>query len=877
MNFRGFRLWAFLLFTLPLAGSAALIREPNSTLALPQNLPVQGFATTNAFTNIFSAPVALVTPFGETNQLFIVEQTGRILVITNLNSPTVTIFMNIASRTVTGGEQGLLGLAFHPDYASNGYFYVFYTGTGTSPIMDRLSRFSRSTTNPFAGNSASELILINQADEASNHNGGDIHFGPDGYLYVSLGDEGGGNDQYANSQRIDKDYFAGILRIDVDKRPGNLPANPHPAASTNYLVPADNPFVGATRFNGLTVNSNLVRTEFWAVGLRNPWRMSFDRVTGDLYVGDVGQGARDEIDIITRGGNYGWSYREGLIAGPRASPPAGFTHINPIQDYPQPGAPGANATNSGRSVTGGLVYRGSRFASISNFYIFGDYSSGNIWALRYQGTNTIPYRHLATDIGVAAFGIDPRNGDILLANVNQGRVKRLIYSTNITGAPIPPTLSQVGAYSNLVSLTPHAGIVPFDINVPFWSDGARKTRWFSVPNTNLDITFHPEGNWQFPTGTVWVKHFDIELTNGVAASNRRLETRFLVKNVSGIYGVTYRWDNSQTNATLVPEEGLDEALAINDGGIMRTQVWHYPSRSECLTCHPGVAGFAVGFNTPQLNLDYNYGDTNENQISALTRAGYFQNPPTNIHTLRRLAAATNDAWSLEHRVRSYLAANCIQCHQPGGAALGNFDTRITTPTSRANLIDGPLVNAMGDTNNRVVVRNSLTNSMLLTRISTLGTGRMPPLDSRVLDTNGIALLSAWITNELPAYRHFSEWQQTHFGGSTNVDAQPAADPDGDGSENEEEFLLKTDPNSAASIWKLEAARGSNGMEVVYSHLARIGFDLQWTTNLFQSNQWQSLNDPQNKPFHSRSNFNGVIRQEATNSPPTYYRMRIYEP
>jgi glucose/arabinose dehydrogenase len=274
---------------------------------------------------------------------------------------------NLSARVATGGgndERGLLALAFHPEFAANRQFYVWYTLNTTSPagsgLHNRLARFLASATEPHAADSASEAPLLTQRDEAANHNGGQLLFGPDGHLYLSLGDEGGANDQYQNSQRLDRDFFAGVIRIDVDRRPGSLAPNPHPAVHAGaYAVPPDNPWVGATSFHGAAVTPAAVRTEFWAVGLRNPWRMAFDAATGHLWLGDVGQNAREEINVIVRGGNYGWSYREGPIAGPRGNPPAAAaaTFLPPIWEYPNPA--------QGQSVTGGLrvsriTLRGSR-------------------------------------------------------------------------------------------------------------------------------------------------------------------------------------------------------------------------------------------------------------------------------------------------------------------------------------------------------------------------------------------------------------------------------------------------------------------------------------------------------------------------------------
>jgi hypothetical protein len=292
-------------------------------------------------------------------------------------------------------------------------------------------------------------------------------------------------------------------------------------------------------------------------------------------------------------------------------------------------------------------------------------------------------------------------------------------------------LADTGAFANLATLAPQAGILNYELNVPFWSDNAFKTRWFSVPRTNQTITFSQTGNWSFPTGTVWIKHFELELTNGVPQSRKRLETRFLVRNSDGVYGLTYRWGNSQTNATLVPEEGMDETFTIRDGSTVRTQVWRYPSRSQCLQCHSSVAGFGLGFGTAQLNRNYNYSGHVTNQIYALSDAGYFQTKVSDISSLVPLAHATNTFYSVEHRARSYLHANCVQCHQPGGAGLGNWDARITTPLSSAGIIDGALVNNLGNPQNRVIKPGSLTNSMIHLRTSTLGASRMPPLGSTV--------------------------------------------------------------------------------------------------------------------------------------------------
>lgn len=743
---------------------AQLTRVENTSLNLPADLPSGTFSTTNAFPGLlFSDPVAILTPPGESNRLFIVEQIGRIAVIPDLTSPTKQIFLDIQSIVrANGNEEGLLGMAFHPNYNNVGqqgygeFFVFFQTTLNGNQRHWRLSRFNVSAGDPNVANAGSEQPMISQFDQASNHNGGDLHFGDDGYLYIATGDEGGANDNWDNGQHIDKDFYSAILRIDVDQKPENLVPNAHAAVHANtYRVPADNPFVGATTFNGSAVTPANVRTEIWATGLRNPWRMSFDRPTGRLFVADVGQGAREEINIMSQAvfdsnagiPNYGWSFREGFQAftnGPGgATPSAGFTHIDPIHEYPR---------SQGRSVTGGLVYRGSSYAELTGDYLFADYVTGRIWAMDDPGGPSQSVTQIATDNQIAGFGIDPLTGDVLLADDNSNRsnddqIKRLVRTTG-AGTQPPQFLSQTGAFSNLASLTPNSGIVPYGINVSFWSDNAVKTRWFSIPSVSDDMTWAQDENWTFPTGTTWIKHFELDLDRDNPGTNvRRLETRFLIKTSDDVYGVTYRWNEAQTDAELVAESGATQDFDITDGGQTVTQTWKYPSRTDCRTCHTSVGGFALGFNTRQMNRDYAMMGPG-NQIAELENAGYFTNNPPDPATLAQLFAADDNAASLEDRARSYLAANCVQCHQPGGPSLGNWDARPHVPLASAGIVDGLLVNNGGNAFNRFLVPGSAEHSMVIKRLEAIetpnGLAAMPPVGSCVKNQEAIDLLSAWI-------------------------------------------------------------------------------------------------------------------------------------
>ena len=737
-------------------GSGIPDRVVAGHLTVPLNPGAPGYRFVDALGFRSEAPVAVVSPPGETNRLFIVEQRGRILVVTNLAAPTRTVFLDIRNRTAYGGEQGLLGLAFHPRYAQNGRFFVFRTQMTGPPgvryLHDVLSEFRVSANDPNVADSESEIPLFREPDDAANHNGGDLHFGPDGYLYVAVGDEGGGNDNYGNSQRIDRDLFAGILRIDVDRRPGSLPPNRdlnNPAETfaytTNYAIPSDNPFVGATSFLGRAVEPDRVRTEFWAVGLRNPWRFSFDRSTGELWIGDVGQSAQEMVFVTRKGANHGWAFREGTLPGPKGGAPAGFltnpefNYVAPLYTYPHGIGP-----MRGRSVTGGVVYRGRLLSALHGAYIFGDYVGGNVWSLKRDAAGGRPVvTRLTGFAAVSAFGTDPRDGAVLACQLNTGLIGRLEYDAEFSGDPLPPLLSGTGAFTDLATLTPADGMVPYDVNLSFWSDGASKQRWFALPSEDSRIGFSPEAPWTAPEGTVWVKHFELQTVPGDSASRRRVETRFLVRNDLGVHGFTYRW-NSPSEALLVPEEGDDEVIEREVDGTMIPVVWRYPGRAECLACHTPQAGHTLSFKTAQLNREIHGFSGTINQLAALSAAGYFSNPPASTRPLRRLAAPEDASVSLEYRARSWLAVNCAPCHRSGGTGGGGLDLRLATRTASTGILFGRLNDDGGDPANLVLLPGDPFHSQLLQRMAVRGPRQMPPLASEIPDPAGVQLIMQWI-------------------------------------------------------------------------------------------------------------------------------------
>jgi len=799
--------------------SAQLERVPNTTLNLPAQPPAEatGYTSENAFgTLTFSLPICIRNAPGQSSHLFVVQRNSGIERV-DLAQNTRSTFLNLAAhlnstsnpqrRLATNSENGILSMAFHPDYNQNGWFYVFYSTTITSntnsgaQLYQRVSRFQANGTpgsylQSTTANPASEVPMITQRDERENHNGGDIHFGADGYLYISTGDEGGANDQYNNARFIDKDFFSVVLRIDVDQLPGSIAPNPHVNTPSGahvasavhpgtYRIPPDNPFLGATTHHGLAIDTSKLRTEIWACGFRNPWRMSFDEPTGRLFLADVGQGAREEVNIVTAGGDYGWSYREGNLnftAGPGGStPPPGFNPIAPIHDYPR---------TQGISITGGLVSRGARLAELAGRYVFGDYGSGRVWALEETQSGWVS-QQLFQEAGnnIVAFGTDPRNGDLLYCMIGQGIIKRIVRATG-GGDPLPALLSQTGAFSDLATLAPNPGIVGYEVNLPFWSDRATKRRWFSIPDLDAIMQWQQDANWQFPEGQVWIKHFDIETEPGDPATHRRLETRFLVKNSGGAYGVTYRWRADQTDADLVADAGLDEILSPS-------QTWRFPSRGECMTCHTNAAGHALSFNTRQLNRDADVAGVPQNQLTALAEAGYFIDNLPPASTLPRFFPPEDESQSLEFRARSYLAVNCAPCHQPGGGGGNSWDLRAQLTTESTGIVRGLLNNPNGDPENRFIAPGDVAHSMAVTRMQgEAGLNRMPTVGNCMTDTAGVALLIDWINTELPDWQSFADWQIENFGSTEAPEAAPDFDWDGDGRTNRMEYLVGSDPKSA---------------------------------------------------------------------------------
>jgi glucose/arabinose dehydrogenase len=346
-------------------------------------------------------PIGLTNAGDSSGRIFVNERGGRIRVVTAGRELLAQPFVDLSNRVAAGGERGLLGVAFHPDFETNGRLFVHYSraGDGFGIVSELRASDDRSSADP-----GSERVLLSYADPYPNHNGGEIAFGPDGFLYIGWGDGGGGGDPLGNGQNRDT-LLGKLLRIDVDGEPTGRP----------YAIPSDNPFAP----DGIQPGGG--EPEIWAYGLRNPWRFSFDPATGDLYIGDVGQGSYEEIDrqpADSRGGeNYGWNVMEGTgcYRGGTCDQ-AGL--VLPLAQYP-------HGTGGHCSVTGGYVYRGEAQPDLRGIYVFGDYCSGVVFTLNPEAERVAVKEVLASGLSISSFGVDEA-GELYVVDLEAGGMYRVV-------------------------------------------------------------------------------------------------------------------------------------------------------------------------------------------------------------------------------------------------------------------------------------------------------------------------------------------------------------------------------------------------------------------------------------------------------------------
>lgn len=653
----------------------------------------------------------------------VLEQGGRIRWFHKNSLTAGGTFMQVPDTLSGSGEGGLLGLAFDPNFSSNGYFYLSYTEQRSTsnnciiefpikyPACSVIARFRLSgSPGNFVltqGDPASKTLVLEQRQPYWNHNGGQIAFGPDGLLYISLGDGGGDGGSADGGVSQDRTNLLGsVLRIDVNALP--------------YSIPADNPYVG---------NANSWREEIWAYGLRNPWRFSFDRTNGQLWLADVGQGSIEEVNQLVAGGNYGWKYFEGNDRFGGGTPPAGLSF--PALTYPH---------SEGYSVTGGFVYRGSRLSSWQGWYFFGDLS-GPVWATDSSnpGNRTLIGLHSGF---ISSFGED-EEGELYLVSHSNGEIYKLV-PTAVGSSTIPTQISDTGLFTNLASLSAATGLIPYAVNTPLWSDGTIKTRWFYVPGAD-QIGFDENNPWSLPAGSIVVKHFAMPMTDGNLATLRHLETRVLVHHTQGWRGYTYRWNTGQTNATLVETVETEQLVIQQAGGGTRQQNYTYPGQTDCLVCHNPAAGPMLGLSTPQMNRDFDYGAVTDNQLSTLDHIALFSISLADPATYNSFPDPYDNSANLDNRARAYLDVNCAVCHRPGGPTPSNLDLRFSTGLNATNALEtDPQYGQLGIGGAKIIAQGSKEQSVLWERMRRTDYTRMPPDYSHRVDQGAIDLVGSWI-------------------------------------------------------------------------------------------------------------------------------------
>jgi uncharacterized repeat protein (TIGR03806 family) len=660
-------------------------------------------------------PVGLIQAPGDTNSWYVIEQDGRVLRFANdAGANETTTFIDIRSPTdpidVDSGpaEAGLLGMAFHPDYGNgNWYVYLSYT-LDSSPLLSVIARFV-SKDNGVTLDATDTTILMALEQPYSNHNGGQIEFGPDGYLYIHFGDGGSGNDPEDRAQDT-TNLFGSMLRIDVN---GAAP----------YEIPFDNPFAGYALCND--GNGSEACPEIYAWGLRNAWKWSFDTTTNQLWLADVGQNFWEEVNLIELSGNYGWRCREGaheyITSG---NCPEGL--IDPIIEY--------SSTSVGDSITGGLVYRGTAIPELFGRYVFADYIRGKIFASVDNGDGTYTFETLLDNSDfISAFAAEP-SSELLYLNYMAGNIRRIVQAGGATVNTIPDLLSETGCVIASDPALPASGLIPYDINVPFWSDSAVKERWYAIPEGET-IDVNAQGDWLFPVGTVLMKHFRL---NG-----ELIETRLFMRHTNGgeWAGYTYEWNDAGTDA--------DRVIGGKIKGI-GAQDWIYPSESQCMQCHTSVANFSLGLEHGQLNRDLLYPSTSitANQLYTADFVDLLSTPlPDDPDNLVRFERPDNIAASLEERARSYLHSNCAGCHRPGGPTPSAMNLQWHVPLQDTGTCDViPTSGSLGIPNARIIAPGDAMSSVLIERASRRDSHSMPPLGSNIVDSDGVLLLVDWVNS-----------------------------------------------------------------------------------------------------------------------------------
>ncbi|WP_396637175.1 Ig-like domain-containing protein [Maribacter sp. R77961] len=722
----------------------------------------------SAFPNLrFDSPLTFTT-IPNSNKLVVGQRDGKIFWFENDNDiANKNLLADLSNEVGVVWDGGFLGLSIHPEFGTSGknYFYLFYTtkdrngdnypngfisgfGCNREDFWGNYLILKRIEVNPnnldVVPNSGLEMIKMRMF--SSTHRGGGMSFGNDGYLYIPTGDQSA----YSKSQIIDTNLDGGVLRIDVDQNPtkSHAPIRKMPEggrfadeiSGVGYWIPNDNPFPSP--------NGNRFE-EYYSIGHRNPHRMTKDRLTGTMYIGEIGEGTHEEINVVRPGKNYGWPLWEGNMFTNRNCIEMldNMPHERPLVSFPRAEA---------NAIIGGYVYRGNAMPDYYGKYFCADYGVGEeIWAV---DINTGQYE-LVTEFSptnIISFGEDNKGELYLLSQGDNVPLYKLRQSAELEGN-VPSLLSETGAFQDLQTLQPSQGVIPYELIEAFWSDGAEKKRWMAIPNNGShdtaseQISFSENSDWEFPVGSVLIKHFELSIDENNPSLTKRLETRFSIKTTNGsFYYLTYKWNDAQTDALLL-ESGLNENIQISKAdGSTEIQTWTYPSAADCISCHNPATGGTLGTRTRYLNSDYTYEKTGKtgNQLVTLSHLGILNATiddadTENFQTYKTLA---DDTATLDEKARSYLDLNCAYCHRPGGTGeRAQFDLRLFNSLAQTNLLTVGTNTPIGIDGEKIVVPGDASKSILFHRTnSTDASIAMPPIAKNTVDERAVSLISEWI-------------------------------------------------------------------------------------------------------------------------------------
>ncbi|WP_321826982.1 PQQ-dependent sugar dehydrogenase [Maribacter dokdonensis] len=728
-----------------------------------------------AYQNLtFNSPINFTTVPSQ-SRIIVGQRDGKVYWFDDdENTIDKNLLLDLSDEVGVVWDGGFLGLSIHPSFGASGsnYFYIYYTTKSSDTTLNSPLGFSCGLER-FHGNylhlerfevdplnmsfiSDSRLTMVKMRMYNTTHRGGGMEFGDDGYLYLSTGDQAA----YKNAQDISNNLDGGVLRLDVDEnifkshapiRKLGIDAGENDEFSgVGYMIPNSNPFNNS---------DGTVFEEYFSIGHRNPHRLTKDKITGKFYIGEIGENTHDEINVLSGGGNYGWPLYEGndsFNSNCISSLYNNMLHKRPLTEFPR---------HDSNSLIGGYVYRGSNMPNLVGKYICADYGIGDeIWSV---DVDTGQYEILGNFIpeNIISFGQDYQGELYMLKLGDNVNLYKLEYA-NVDMNNVPQLLSETGVFKDLEKLVVNEGIIPFSLIDPFWSDGAYKKRWMVIPNDGThdlpeeQISFSENGIWEFPKGAVLIKHFDYPIDDRNPNITRKVETRFSIKGEDdNFYFLTYNWNAEQTDAIL-QKVGIDEPIQITtENGNSRQINWHFPSNTECLSCHNSASKGTLGTRTRFLNNNFDYSShipegVVANQLVTLSNLGILDTTILDEDTSSFFThtSINNLSASVQDRARSYLDLNCAYCHQPETGNRANFDLRAINSLAQTGLLTAGANQQLTDlsSDQRIIYPGDASKSQLHHRTASKNpNSMMPPLAKNEIDLQGVSLIEEWINQMEP--------------------------------------------------------------------------------------------------------------------------------